>query len=205
MSENSYNFITQPAQDFERYGFFILYILGLLYSGYAFYIIVDFFLIPACNNISKFVTRIIKNTFIANLVMISASCTPELFIGIIGFLLLKEMVFPSAIIFGCTLVNSLLQAGVSSLISLDNVVVTKSVFVRDATFFVVSVIIIYFFSSNFTLDSLEEKFHKIYEIEIREGSDKKCLEYCSCCKFCKYYQDNYMNENQIEKIEVNEC
>lgn len=55
------------------------------------------------------------------------------------------------------------------------------------------------------LDSLEEKFPKIYEIEIREGSDKKCLEYCSCCKFCKYYQDNYMNENEIEKIEVNEC
>ena len=150
-------FIDGPAQNFEKYGMFIVYIIGLLYSGYAFYIIVDFFLIPACNNISKFITRLIKNTFIANLVMITASCIPELFIGISGFLFLNEMIFPSAIIFGCTLVNSLLQAGLSSFISLDNVVVTKSVFVRDATFFVVSVIIIYFFSSNFTLDSLEEK------------------------------------------------
>lgn len=151
------NFFNEPTQKFEIYGIFIFYIIGLLYSGYAFYIIVDFFLIPACNNISKFITRLIKNTFIANLVMISASCMPELFIGIIGFITLKEMLFPSAIIFGCTLVNSLLQAGLSSFISLDNVVVTKSVFVRDATFFIVSVIIIYFFSSNFTLDNLEQK------------------------------------------------
>ena len=55
------------------------------------------------------------------------------------------------------------------------------------------------------LENLEEKFPEIYEIEVREGTDKKCLEYCSCCKFCKYYQDNYMNEKELKKTEVNEC
>lgn len=29
------------------------------------------------------------------------------------------------------------------------------------------------------------------ELEIREGEDKKCLEYCSCNKFCNYYQERY--------------
>lgn len=42
------------------------------------------------------------------------------------------------------------------------------------------------------LKNLEEKYPKIYEIEIRQGSDKKCLEYCSCCKYCDYYKKNYM-------------
>lgn len=29
-------------------------------------------------------------------------------------------------------------------------------------------------------------------IERREGIDKKCLEYCSVCQFCKYYKEKYM-------------
>lgn len=28
-------------------------------------------------------------------------------------------------------------------------------------------------------------------IEERKGEDKKCLEYCSVCKFCSYWQENY--------------
>lgn len=42
--------------------------------------------------------------------------------------------------------------------------------------------------------NLEEKYPNIYEIEIREGTDKKCLEYCSACQFCPYYKANYMEE-----------
>lgn len=30
-----------------------------------------------------------------------------------------------------------------------------------------------------------------FEIETRKGEDKKCLEYCSCCEFCNYWQENY--------------
>ena len=41
------------------------------------------------------------------------------------------------------------------------------------------------------LDNLEKDFPGIYEIEVREGQDKKCLEYCSCCKFCSYWKENY--------------
>lgn len=42
--------------------------------------------------------------------------------------------------------------------------------------------------------NLEEKYPNIYEIEIREGTDKKCLEYCSACQFCPYFKANYMEE-----------
>ena len=41
------------------------------------------------------------------------------------------------------------------------------------------------------LKNLEEKYPNVYEIEVREGADKKCLEYCSCCQFCPYYIENY--------------
>ncbi|BFU20223.1 hypothetical protein EHI8A_041230 [Entamoeba histolytica HM-1:IMSS-B] len=150
------DFVLSDAQPFEQYGFFLVYIIGLLYSGYGFYIVVEYYLIPACNNCSKVVTRIIKNHFLANLIMITASCMPEFFVGLIGYALLGDMIFPASIIFGCTLVNSVLLTGLGSFISLDNVVVTKTAFVRDATFFIVSVIIIYFFSSPFTLERLQD-------------------------------------------------
>jgi hypothetical protein len=41
------------------------------------------------------------------------------------------------------------------------------------------------------LINLEQKYPGIYEIEERPGEDTKCLNYCSCCKFCKYYKDKY--------------
>jgi hypothetical protein len=46
------------------------------------------------------------------------------------------------------------------------------------------------------LDSLEdaEEWKKLNGgdyIETRKGEDKKCLEYCSVCKFCNYWQENY--------------
>lgn len=44
------------------------------------------------------------------------------------------------------------------------------------------------------LKNLEEKYPNVYEIEIREGTDKKCLEYCSACQFCPYYKENYSEE-----------
>lgn len=30
-----------------------------------------------------------------------------------------------------------------------------------------------------------------HEIEVRPGEDRRCLEYCSCCKFCTYWQKTY--------------
>lgn len=33
------------------------------------------------------------------------------------------------------------------------------------------------------------------ELEIRKGEDKKCLEYCSCYKFCNYYTERYGGNN----------
>lgn len=41
------------------------------------------------------------------------------------------------------------------------------------------------------LKNLEYQYPNEYEIEIRKGEDKRCLEYCSCCKFCPYYLMNY--------------
>ncbi len=41
------------------------------------------------------------------------------------------------------------------------------------------------------LKNLEAEYPNVYEIEIREGTDKRCLEYCSCCEFCPYYQKLY--------------
>lgn len=45
-------------------------------------------------------------------------------------------------------------------------------------------------------DTLEEaenhlKQDENLELEIRKGEDKKCLEYCSCCKFCNYWLERY--------------
>lgn len=42
-----------------------------------------------------------------------------------------------------------------------------------------------------------EEIRNDYEIEIREGIDKKCSEgYCSCCNFCSYYKEKYMNKEE---------
>ena len=50
-----------------------------------------------------------------------------------------------------------------------------------------------------TLKEAEEHLSRVgdkdYEIEFREGEDKRCLEYCSCCMFCPYYRERYMKEN----------
>ena len=33
-------------------------------------------------------------------------------------------------------------------------------------------------------------------IEFRKGEDSKCLEYCSCAKYCDYYKEKYGQDNQ---------
>lgn len=47
-----------------------------------------------------------------------------------------------------------------------------------------------------TLEEAEEHLSRVgkkeYEIEFREGTDKRCLEYCSCCVFCPYYKEKYL-------------
>ncbi len=48
------------------------------------------------------------------------------------------------------------------------------------------------------LDNLEKDYPNVYEIQERLGEDKKCLEYCSCCKFCPYYQEKYMKGEENE-------
>ena len=48
------------------------------------------------------------------------------------------------------------------------------------------------------LDNLEKDYPGMYEIVVREGTDKRCLEYCSCCKFCPYYKENYANKEVID-------
>ena len=30
------------------------------------------------------------------------------------------------------------------------------------------------------------------------GMDKRCIDYCSCCKFCKYWQENYGKVDEVE-------
>ena len=50
------------------------------------------------------------------------------------------------------------------------------------------------------LDNLEKKCPNVYEIVVREGVDKKCIDYCSCCEFCTYWQENYRKEKFNEKI-----
>lgn len=32
-------------------------------------------------------------------------------------------------------------------------------------------------------------------IEFRQGEDSKCLQYCSCCKYCNYYKEKYEVNN----------
>lgn len=45
-------------------------------------------------------------------------------------------------------------------------------------------------------EHLERVGDKEYEIEYREGTDKRCLEYCSCCMFCPYYKSKYLNSEE---------
>ena len=49
------------------------------------------------------------------------------------------------------------------------------------------------------LDNLEKDYPGVYEIQERLGEDKKCLEYCSCCKFCPYYREKYMKGEENDK------
>lgn len=51
-------------------------------------------------------------------------------------------------------------------------------------------------------DTMEEaethlKQDENLELEVRKGEDKKCLEYCSCCEFCNYWQENYGTKEDI--------
>lgn len=48
--------------------------------------------------------------------------------------------------------------------------------------------------------NLEASYPGIYEIEERQGEDTKCLNYCNCCKFCKYYKEKYENKIEVENI-----
>jgi hypothetical protein len=53
------------------------------------------------------------------------------------------------------------------------------------------------------LINLEQKYPGVYEIEERIGEDKKCKEYCSCCKFCTYYLEHYDEEfkEEMERLQ----
>lgn len=46
------------------------------------------------------------------------------------------------------------------------------------------------------LIELEMKYPNVYEIEERIGEDKKCKNYCSCCKFCTHYIEHYDEEHR---------
>lgn len=37
---------------------------------------------------------------------------------------------------------------------------------------------------------------KVFEIEIRPGEDKKCIDYCSCNLFCNHYLENVVNRKE---------
>lgn len=37
-----------------------------------------------------------------------------------------------------------------------------------------------------------------HEIEVRPGEDRRCLEYCSCCKFCTYWQKTYGQKEEVK-------
>lgn len=51
-----------------------------------------------------------------------------------------------------------------------------------------------------TLEEAQEHLSRVgekeYEIEYRQGEDKRCLEYCSCCMFCPYYKEKYMKKEE---------
>lgn len=49
------------------------------------------------------------------------------------------------------------------------------------------------------LINLEQNYPGVYEIEERPGEDTKCLNYCSCCKFCPYYKEHYGTNIEIEE------
>ena len=49
------------------------------------------------------------------------------------------------------------------------------------------------------LINLEQNYPGVYEIEERPGEDTKCLNYCSCCKFCPYYKEHYETNIEIEE------
>jgi hypothetical protein len=36
--------------------------------------------------------------------------------------------------------------------------------------------------------ALEESTGDKYRIDFREGSDKRCMDYCDCCNFCNHYK-----------------
>ena len=33
-------------------------------------------------------------------------------------------------------------------------------------------------------------------VDVRYGEDRKCMEYCNCCKWCHYYKKHYESENE---------
>lgn len=54
------------------------------------------------------------------------------------------------------------------------------------------------------LVNLEMKYPGEYEIEERPGEDTKCKNYCSCCKFCNHYLENYDEDVQEELLKMSE-
>ena len=46
------------------------------------------------------------------------------------------------------------------------------------------------------INNIKEELRKNFVIEERLGEDKRCLEYCSCCKFCPYYKEKYEEKKE---------
>ncbi len=47
------------------------------------------------------------------------------------------------------------------------------------------------------LEYAEQLGAKHYVVE-RPGKDKKCLDYCNCCKWCHYYKEHYGSDEEAE-------
>lgn len=45
------------------------------------------------------------------------------------------------------------------------------------------------------LDYAEQLGNKHYVVE-RPGEDRKCVDYCNCCKWCSYYKQHYEQQNE---------
>ncbi len=48
------------------------------------------------------------------------------------------------------------------------------------------------------LENLENNYPGVYELKTFEPTYKKCEEYCSCCKFCSFWQEHYGNRKGEE-------
>ncbi|ELP90039.1 hypothetical protein EIN_403730 [Entamoeba invadens IP1] len=148
-----------PLTPFEKYGGFLLYFYVVLQCGFATYHLTDKVIFPSFNRLSLFVEHVFKTRFFTPFFIQLASSLPEVCVGILGLLFMNYYSTSSGLIIGSAFLSVVVLTGLPTLLSHDNIIISKVTFVREALILLLAILFYYIFAKS--LPSVDDiKFGK---------------------------------------------